>query len=156
MTPPSKLSGNGPVIHTIGFTGKPGSRFFELLRQAGASRVIDVRLNNTSQLSGFAKRDDLRYFLKEILGIEYVHEPLLAPEKAMFTSYKHQRGDWKTYQRGYLALMKKREIEKRLDPSIITGGCLLYSENQPHFCHRRLVAEYLRDEWGHCFINHLV
>ena len=156
MNPPSRFSDNGPVIHTIGFTQKTASRFFELLRQSGASRVIDVRLNNVSQLSAFAKRDDLRYFVKEILGIDYVHEPLLAPEKAMFIAYKHQHGDWKTYQRRFLALMKKREIEKRLDPSIITGGCLLCSEDQPHFCHRRLVAEYLREKWGNCGINHLM
>jgi len=56
-------------IFTIGFTKKSAEEFFTLLKDAGVRRVIDIRLNNTSQLAGFAKARDLEYFLKAILGI---------------------------------------------------------------------------------------
>lgn len=144
------------AIQTIGFTKKSAEEFFTLLRGSGCKRVVDVRLNNVSQLAGFSKRDDLRYFLKEIAGIEYVHESLLAPTQDILDAYKKHKGDWKVYEPAYLDLIKKREIEKRLDPSIIKGSCLLCSEEKPHHCHRRLVAEYLKQHWGELEIKHLV
>ena len=66
-------------IHTIGFTRKSAAEFFGLLKRHGVRHVIDVRLNNVSQLAGFSKRDDLEYFLREHVAAAYVHEPLLAP-----------------------------------------------------------------------------
>ena len=75
-------------VFTIGFTKKPAGRFFGLLRESGARRIVDVRLNNVSQLAGFAKRDDLAYFLAEICGMEYVHLPELAPTKEMLDDFK--------------------------------------------------------------------
>lgn len=142
-------------VYTIGFTKKSAAEFFDLLRRSGAERVIDVRLNNVSQLAGFSKRDDLRYFLKEIVGIDYLHEPLLAPTGDILDAYKKHKGDWAVYEPAFLELMRKREIEKRLDPAIIHGGCLLCSEEKPHHCHRRLVAEYLKEQWGDLPIRHL-
>jgi len=121
----------------------------------GTKRVIDVRLNNSSQLAGFAKRDDLRYFLEEILGISYVHLPELAPTKEILDAYKKHKGDWSVYEPAFLDLMKNREIEKRVDPDLIKGGCLLCSEDKPHHCHRRLVVEYLQNKWGELSITHL-
>ena len=135
------------TIHTIGFTRKPAEKFFELLKQSGAQRVIDVRLNNVSQLAGFSKRDDLEFFLKEILGVDYIHLPTLAPTKDILDAFKKHKGNWEIYEEAFMALMKKREIEKRLDPKIINEGCLLCSEDTAHHCHRRLVAEYLKEYW---------
>lgn len=144
------------TVHTIGFTKKTAAGFFELLKKSGTKRVVDARLNNVSQLAGFSKRDDLKFFLKEICDIDYIHEPLLAPTADILDAYKKHRGDWSIYEPAFLDLMKKREIEKRLDPAIIQGGCLLCSEDKPHHCHRRLVAEYLKQHWGDLDIRHLV
>lgn len=142
-------------VFTIGFTKKPASRFFEMLRKSGAKRVVDIRLNNVSQLSGFTKRDDLAYFLKEVCGMEYVHLPDLAPTREMLDEYKKQRGDWGTYETRFLALMKQRRIEETVAKEVIVDSCLLCSEDKPHQCHRRLVAEYLKQHWGDVDIAHL-
>jgi uncharacterized protein (DUF488 family) len=142
-------------VFTIGFTKKPARRFFELLRSSGARRVVDVRLNNVSQLAGFAKKDDLAYFLKEICGMDYLHLPALAPTQEMLDEYKKQRGDWKTYETRFLELMKQRRIEETIPREAVTDGCLLCSEDKPHHCHRRLVAEYLKQHWGDVEVSHL-
>ncbi len=142
-------------LFTIGFTKKNAKRFFGLLRASGAKRVVDVRLNNVSQLAGFAKKDDLAYFLKEICGIDYVHLPELAPTQEMLDAYKKQKGDWGTYEERFLDLMKARRIEETVPKDVIADGCLLCSEDKPHHCHRRLVAEYLKDHWGDLAIAHL-
>lgn len=143
------------TVYSIGFTEKPAERFFGLLRESGAKRVVDVRLNNASQLAGFSKKDHLPYFLKEILEIDYIHQPLLAPTADILDPYKKHKGDWSIYETAFLDLMRKREIEKRIDPATIKDGCLLCSEDKPHHCHRRLVAEYLRSKWGDLDIRHL-
>lgn len=143
------------MLFTIGFTKKTARRFFELLRTSGAERVIDVRLNNVSQLAGFTKRDDLAYFLKEIAGIGYTHLPELAPTQDMLDEYKKRKGEWGTYEKRFLVLMKERRIEETLPKDVIAEGCLLCSEEKPHYCHRRLVAEYLKDHWGDVQITHL-
>jgi uncharacterized protein (DUF488 family) len=142
-------------VFTIGFTKKTARRLFELLRDSGAKRVVDVRLNNVSQLAGFAKKDDLAYFLETICGIEYVHLPVLAPTQEMLDEYKKQRGDWKTYETRFLELMKQRRIEETVSREVVTDGCLLCSEDKPRHCHRRLVAEYLKQHWGDVDIAHL-
>lgn len=135
-------------ISTIGFTQKPARKFFELLKQSGAKRIVDVRLNNVSQLAGFAKRDDLKYFANEICGMEYVHAPELAPTQEMLDGYKKDGGPWANYETQFLNLMAQRRIEETVEKSLINDGCLLCSEHQPHHCHRRLVAEYLQTKWG--------
>lgn len=142
-------------VYTIGFTKKSANKFFDLLKNTSTKRVVDVRLNNVSQLAGFAKRDDLKFFLKEILDIDYVHLPELAPTKDILDAYKKNKGDWNVYEPAFLDLMKKREIEKRIDPEMIAGGCLLCSEDKPHHCHRRLVVEYLQEQWGGLSVKHL-
>jgi uncharacterized protein (DUF488 family) len=142
-------------IYTIGFTKKSAAQFFELLRLSGAKRVVDVRLNNVSQLAGFAKRDDLKYFLKEVCDMEYVHLPELAPTPAMLDEYKKAKSDWREYEKRFLGLMEQRKIEESVPKKLIVEGCLLCSEDKPHQCHRRLVAEYLEARWGKCEIRHL-
>ncbi len=142
-------------VITIGFTKKTAKQFFGLLRDSGAKRVVDVRLNNVSQLAGFAKRGDLAYFLREICGMDYVHLPALAPTQEMLDQFKKQRGDWRTYELRFLELMKQRRIEETIPKEAIADGCLLCSEDKPHHCHRRLVAEYLKQHWDHVEISHL-
>ncbi|MDR3055135.1 MAG: DUF488 domain-containing protein [Zoogloeaceae bacterium] len=142
-------------ILTIGFTKTTADSFFNRLRCSKAKRIVDVRLNNVSQLAGFAKKNDLRFFLKEICGMDYIHLPVLAPTQDILDEYKKNKGDWVVYEREFLDLMKKREIEKHVDPAIIDDGCFLCSENKPHYCHRRLVAEYLMTHWDNVEIKHL-
>ncbi len=143
-------------IFTIGFTKKSAETFFTRLRKAGVARLIDVRLNNVSQLAGFAKRDDLRYFTNAICGIEYVHLPLLAPTAAILDPYKKaKKGDWELYERQFSELIEERRIEQAVSRDLLAGGCLLCSEEKPHHCHRRLVAEYLRKKWGDVEIEHI-
>jgi len=143
-------------IFTIGFTNKKAEEFFEKLRIAGVKRVVDVRLNNISQLAGFSKKDDLRYFLRAIADIDYVHLPELAPTKEMLEAYKKFKGDWSVYENEFLELMEHRRIEKTLAMDVIDNGCLLCSEDKPHHCHRRLVAEYLQSRWPQVAVQHLV
>ena len=142
-------------LSTIGFTKKSARRFFDLLRQSGTKRIVDVRLNNGSQLAGFAKKDDLAYFLSELCGMEYVHLPALAPTKEMLDDYKKRRGDWKIYEGRFIALMRERRIEETIPKEIVADSCLLCSEDKSHYCHRRLVAEYLKQHWGNVEIAHL-
>ncbi|WP_449419313.1 DUF488 domain-containing protein [Phormidium nigroviride] len=142
-------------LFTIGFTQKSAEQFFEMLIDAGVRRVIDTRLNNVSQLAGFAKRKDLEYFLRKVGNIEYIHVLDLAPTQDILDDYKKKKGDWETYEHKFLKLMKVRQIEEKISPDILDGGCLLCSEAKPHNCHRRLVAEYLSDKWGNLKICHL-
>jgi len=135
-------------IFTIGFTKKSAETFFTLLASAGVKRLVDVRLKNDSQLAGFSKKEDLRYFAKSICGIDYVHVPTLAPTADILDAYKKHKGDWGLYEQQFLELMRSRRIEETVSPDILEGGCLLCSEEKPDHCHRRLVAEYLKEKWG--------
>jgi uncharacterized protein (DUF488 family) len=142
-------------LFTIGFTKKSAEQFFGLLKQEGLTKVVDTRLNNVSQLAGFTKRNDLKFFLKEVVGIEYVHIPILAPTKDILDAYKKNGGDWHAYERKFVDLVRSRKIETSFSRELLSGACLLCSEPTPHHCHRRLVAEYLRDSWGDIEIRHL-
>ncbi|WP_405161380.1 DUF488 domain-containing protein [Nocardia sp. NBC_01499] len=142
-------------IHTIGFTKKSAERFFGLLRTSGAGTLIDVRLNNVSQLAGFAKRDDLRYFVRELCGMEYKHRPDLAPTQPMLDDYRKLGTGWAMYEARFLELMAERGIEEAVPRELVDNAVLLCSEDAPHHCHRRLVAEYLARRWGGVTIEHL-
>ncbi len=142
-------------VYTIGFTKKSAEAFFSTIIGSGARRVVDVRLNNVSQLAGFSKRDDLRYFLDAIGGLGYIHLPQLAPTQELLDDYRKRGGGWPAYERAFLALMRQRRIEDTVARDLIADGCLLCSEETPHRCHRRLVAEYLREHWGNLEIIHL-
>lgn len=142
-------------LWTIGFTKRTARDFFTKLKASGATQLVDVRLNNVSQLAGFAKRNDLEYFVRELCGMKYVHLPQLAPTQDILDAYKKNGGDWAEYERKFITLMRTREIEKTVPREVVAGGCLLCSEHEPHQCHRRLVAEYLRDAWGDVDIGHI-
>jgi uncharacterized protein (DUF488 family) len=142
-------------IFTIGFTKKSAEAFFTRLQRAGVKRLVDVRLNNVSQLAGFTKKNDLRYFTKAICNIEYVHLLDLAPTSEILDAYKKNDGDWEVYEQRFLDLMHSRNIQETVPREILDGACLLCSEEKPHHCHRRLVAEYLKESWGDVEIEHL-
>jgi uncharacterized protein (DUF488 family) len=144
------------TIFSIGFTQRSAEEFFTALRGAGVKRLLDVRLNNTSQLAAFAKRDDLRFFLHELCGAAYEHEPLLAPTQEMLDAYKKRKGAWAEYEREFLALMRERRIEAAISrESFGVPTALLCSEFTAEHCHRRLVMEYLAEAWGDVSIRHL-
>lgn len=143
-------------IHTIGFTKRSAADFFGTLKRAGISRLVDIRLHNTSQLAGYTKKDDLTYFMREICNAEYVHQPLLAPTETLLSDYRKKKITWSDYERMFMDLMREREIHLQIPRSLFDfPAVLLCSEDKPIRCHRRLVAEYLRDTWGDVQIKHL-
>jgi uncharacterized protein (DUF488 family) len=143
-------------IYSIGFTQKSAGEFFSALKANGIERLLDVRLNNTSQLAAFTKHSDLPYFLREICNADYEHEPLLAPTQEILDAYKKRKGDWEAYEVEFLALMRLRTIESVLDKkSFERRTVLLCSELTAEHCHRRLVLEYLLQKWGDVTIRHL-
>lgn len=143
-------------LYTIGFTKKSAAQFFGLLQQSEARRLVDVRLNNVSQLAGFAKQGDLAYFLEQLCGMEYVHLPPLAPTRAMLDAYRKGHKDWAAYAGQYLTLLAAREVAAAPGlPELLADAVLLCSEASPDHCHRRLAAEYLARQWGGVEIVHL-
>jgi len=143
-------------IYSIGFTKKRASELFGTLKAHGIERLLDVRLNNTSQLAAFAKQADLAYFLREICGADYEHEPLLAPTQEMLDAYKKQKGGWDAYEEAFLALIRARNIETTIDKeSFARKTVLLCSEPTAEHCHRRLVLEYLQEHWEGVEFYHL-
>lgn len=142
-------------LFTIGFTKKNAETFFNKLKKANIKRIIDIRLNNTSQLAGFAKKDDLEYFLKTICNIEYIYVPMLAPTKDILDEYKKAKGDWNFYVSKFNELIRKRKIENIVNEELLNYACLLCSEDNAKKCHRRLVAEYFKEKFAHVKITHL-
>ena len=134
-------------IYTIGFAKKTAKDFFERLKQSGAKRVVDVRLNNMSQLAGFSKKNDLVFFLKQLANMDYVHILDMAPTKDILDEYKKNKGDWNIYEDKFIKLMEQRRIEDQDIKTTLHQGCLLCSEHEPEYCHRRLVVEYLEKKW---------
>ena len=143
-------------ITTIGFTKHSAESFFSRLKNSGVEQLIDVRVNNVSQLAGFAKRDDLRFFLDRICGASYLHQPLLAPTNELLKSYRHKEMSWVEYEKRFLDLMQVRKIENEMSRDLFAKKTtLLCSEHTAEQCHRRLVVEYLNDHWGNITITHL-
>lgn len=142
-------------LYTIGFTRKSAEQFFGLLRRSGAATLVDTRLKNVSQLAGFAKRDDLRYFADELCGMAYRHELRLAPTSDYLSAYQKGEWSWARYEAEYLALIRERRVEEVLSRAELDKAILLCSEATPERCHRRLAAEYLAEAWGDVDIVHL-
>ena len=143
------------TLFTVGFAKKKAREFFTILNEAVLRTVIDIRLNNVSQLAGFTKKQDLEYFLQEIADIEYLHKPELAPTKEILDAYKKKEIDWSEYENQFRQLLNDRKIEDIITQQFAHKGCLLCSEPTPEKCHRRLVAEYLREHWQNVEVVHL-
>jgi uncharacterized protein (DUF488 family) len=142
-------------LFTIGFTGKSAEQFFERLQKAGVRLLIDTRLNNVSQLAGFAKRRDLEYFLKVIGGIAYVHDTELAPTDDILDAYKKKRMKWDEYEQRFNELLERRGLKEHRKPADFDRACLLCSEPTAEHCHRRLVGEYFQRAWPQLEVQHL-
>ena len=142
-------------LFTIGFTKKNAKAFFTKLRNAGVTKLIDIRLNNVSQLAGFAKKDDLIFFLRELCNCDYKHIPTFAPTKEILDAYKKKQISWDEYVKRFSALIEERKIENIITAQELSNACLLCSEPTPEQCHRRLVAEYLKEKFVDIEISHL-
>ena len=153
---PIPRDGGEPTeVYTIGFTKKTAPEFFGTLKDAGIERLLDVRLNNASQLAGFARSADLPFFLERLCGAEYVYEPRLAPTREILDAYRNG-GVWTDYERAFLDLLRERRIGETLDSDLFDAPTvLLCSESRAEHCHRRLVLEYLNREWGGIRAVHL-
>jgi len=143
-----KRENNAVPVTTIGFTGKTAQEFFDLLKNADVRTVLDIRLSNTSQLAGFAKKQDLPFFLDRLCGASYREMPELAPEPDLFKRYKAKELTWDDFAAAYVDLIAKRRVENNLDVDLFRSACLLCSEHLPHHCHRRLALEYLNSRWN--------
>lgn len=143
-------------IYTIGFTKKTAEQFFQLLAQHGIECLVDIRLHPDGQLAGFTKKEDLRFFLKQINGCDYRHMPNLAPEDDILKAYRADH-DWNKYESAFQSLMNRRSIPETLDKTLFEEKvcCLLCSEPTPEQCHRRLVAERLERNWEGVEIIHI-
>jgi uncharacterized protein (DUF488 family) len=136
-------------IYTAGFAGWRAEEFFGLLKEEGIESLVDVRLNNTSQLAGFAKRDDLAFFLRVLVGARYTHMTLLAPTPDLLAAYKRRTIDWTEYSQRFAELLEERDVHRHLSPTDFEARTLLLcSEHTPERCHRRLVIGYLDRHWG--------
>jgi uncharacterized protein (DUF488 family) len=142
-------------IYTIGHNKKSLRKFIELLRQARVTNVIDVRLNNTSQLVGFAKKEDLSFIL-ELVNIKYEHLPQLAPTQELRKRFKQDK-NWDEYKDAYLRLLDEQDalafLEQFSEAKQVL--CLLCSEDKPDRCHRRLLAEYMQSHFPNIEVCHL-
>ena len=143
------------TIFTIGFAKKSAREFFNILKNAGIQKLIDIRLNNVSQLAGFTKRNDLEYFLNVIGNINYLHEPKFAPTQDILKAYRDKEIIWNEYEEKFFKLISERQIEKIFLPEDLHNSCLLCSEVTSDNCHRRLVVEYLGSKWRNLNIKHL-
>ncbi|HZZ10712.1 MAG TPA: DUF488 domain-containing protein [Paraburkholderia sp.] len=152
-----KHKDNAVPVATIGFTGKPAHVFFELLSTAQVRTVLDVRLHNTSQLAGFAKKQDLSFFLQRLNGATYREVPELAPEPELLKRYQSKLMRWEDYATAYFELLAKRRVESALDTDMFHSACLLCSEHLPNHCHRKLALDYLNSHWGNRLkVTHLL
>lgn len=142
-------------LYTIGFTKKSAEVFFNILMKNSVRRIIDTRLNNRSQLAGFTKEEDLKFFLKKISNIDYVYMPQWAPTDEILSGYKKKLINWEEYARKYINILKERDIWAKVDSSILENACLLCSEDKPERCHRRLLAEYFQEQNKEISITHL-
>ena len=132
-------------LYTIGFTSKSAQQFFELLEQNGVKKIIDTRISNASQLSGFAKGRDLAFFARRLANIDYEHELDFAPTKELLNDYRKKQISWAEYSASYQQLLENRQIKANVDTAALHQSCLLCSEHSPEKCHRRLLAEYLQN-----------
>ena len=143
-------------LYTIGFTGKSAEKFFDLLINNKIEKIVDTRINNVSQLSGFAKGSDLKFFSSKIGNISYEHKIDLAPTKELLSKYREKKLSWQNYEIEYLNLLDIRKIAQKVNIDDLHQNCLLCSEHTPEKCHRRLLAEYLKHVRNDIEIIHLV
>lgn len=142
-------------IFTIGFTKKNAENFFGLIKNNNIKLLVDIRLNNQSQLAGFTKKNDLIYFLKTICECSYVHKPLWAPNEQILNDYKKKAITWSDYEKKYISLLEARNSMRDFNPEAYNNSCLLCSEPESKQCHRRLLAEFFQKTFPRTTVIHL-
>ena len=142
-------------LFTIGFTGKSAEKFFGLLEASKASKLIDIRINRTSQLAGFAKEQDLKFFLPKLAGIQYLVREDLAPTKELLASYRDKKIQWEQFAEEYQELVKGRGVFSKFSPEEFDNSVLLCSENEPEKCHRSLLAGLIFQQYPNFQITNL-
>lgn len=145
-------------IFTIGFTKKDAKTFFELLQKNKIDLLLDIRLNNVSQLAGFAKGNDLGYFINEILNAKYIHDTRFAPTKELLDSYRDKNINWLEYEKEFNKIIEDRRLVDIFQDNYYKNYervCLLCSESEAEKCHRRLIAEYLKENFSDIEIIHI-
>ena len=144
-------------IYTIGFTKKTAKQFFSILNENHIDIVVDIRLNNSSQLAGFSKYPDVEFFLDKICNIRYKHDLHFAPSESTLARYKKKQISWEEYQIEFAQTMQDRNITEYIKTNYDNdiSICLLCSEPTPENCHRRLVAEYFKNIFNEIEIIHL-
>ena len=140
---------------TIGFTKKTAEYFFETLKNNDVKKIVDIRINNTSQLAGFAKGADLAYFAKAIANIDYIHIKDFAPTKELLSDYQNKRIDWDEYTKVFRKLIESRDLLSKYNMADFSDACFLCSEETPEQCHRRLLVEYFKENNSDIQIIHL-
>ena len=143
-------------LYTIGFTGKSAEQFFTLVSETKASRLIDIRINRTSQLAGFAKEQDLKFFIPELTNMDYVVREDLAPTKDLLASYRRQDIAWEQFAERYEQLLRERVLQNALSREDFSNSILLCSEKEPEKCHRTLLANILIEQFPSLEIVNLI
>lgn len=142
-------------LYTIGFTVKSAKEFFTILEENKVEKILDIRLNNDSHLSSFARKKHLPFLLDRILGCKYDHLSILAPTRELFKGYKDGTISWPVYCAIYISILNERQPENMIPEEQLNNACLLCSEATPKKCHRRLAAEYLAGKFPNIRIKHL-
>lgn len=144
-------------VCTIGFTKKTAKQFFSILTKNNIDTVVDIRLNNSSQLAGFSKYPDIEFFLEKICNTGYKHDLHFAPKDSTLTKYKKKQISWDEYEKEFAQTMMERKITEYIKANYSSEGsiCLLCSEPTPENCHRRLVANYFKEIFHEVQILHL-
>ena len=135
-------------LYTIGFTKHSAEDFFETLKSAGVTKLIDILINKSSQLAGFAKGSDLPYLLRVSAGITYDSIENLAPTKDLLIRYRSKEISWEVFEDLYLRQINSSGALAKLNPKDFENACLLCSEYAPDKCHRKLLADELHKLWG--------
>ena len=152
------------TVYTIGFTQKTAARFFGLLREHGITKVLDTRRRPGSQLSRFAHGDDLAWLLAELVpGCDYEHRLDMAPAADLLDRYRGRgpqklKNNWQSYSRNYKKGLRSKNLIARENREEWAAGryCLLCSEHEADRCHRRLLADYIKENWRGTKVQHLL
>ena len=136
------------ILYTMGFTQKSAEQFFGSIKEHGIDLLVDIRLNNKSQMAGFTKGDDLRYFLDKICSCEYRHCVEYAPTKDVLDGYKKKSITWDEYVEQYISLMRRRQSVKNFIEQFSEYGtaCLLCSEP---------AAEMIAEDMPRILVRHI-
>ena len=129
-------------LYTTGYEGKTPDELVATLRQAGVTRVVDVRQLPLSRKPGFSKSAMATFLTSH--GIEYIGFTKLGTPPTIRDRYK-KNGDFARLRQDYLAYIGTQgpAVEELRELAAHGGSCLLCFERDPAQCHRSILAEVL-------------